>query len=254
MIPALYDLRLVELGRLILHEAHDEERLVRVRARIEGEGVQRNPVIVSPFGDDFLVLDGAHRVHALRGLEARLALVQIVAPPPPAESWAHRLPAVRAGNLRHLAGVEVSEEVYGDGWLARVEFAGGASFSLRSLDGGLPAEVRALWAMQDIYPKDSEMRRVGADEVAGHTDGQAIVRYRTFSPGELVEVVRRGDILPAGITRFRVEERVLGVRFPLRSLRGQDTRSGNAELRSLVEGRWRENRIRRYAEPVVLFE
>jgi len=47
---------------------------------------------------------------------------------------------------------------------------------------------------------------------------------------------------------------VLGARFPLRSLQSDDTQSRNAELRSLVEERWRENRIRRYDEPVVLFE
>jgi len=254
LIPALEDLRLVELGRLILHEAHDEERLTRVRGRIEAESVQRNPVIVSPFGEDFLVLDGAHRVHALRGLETRLALVQIVDPPPPAESWAHRLPAARVESLQDLTELEVSENDRHDGWMAEVETAGERRFSLRSRKSGLPAEVRALWAIQKIYPKDNEVRRVGSDEAAGHASGEAIIRYRAFSPEELIEVVRRGTMLPAGITRFRVEERVLGVRFPLRSLWSYDAPSRNAELRSLIEERWRENRIRRYAEPVVLFE
>ena len=254
MIPALENLRLVELGRLILHEAHDEERLARVRGRIEAEGVQRNPVIVSPFEEGFLVLDGAHRVHALRGLEARLALVQIVDPPPPAESWAHLLPAAGVEGLREFEELEISEKDRQDVWMAEVETTGGRRFYLRSRMSSLPEEVRALWAMQKVYPKDSEVRRVGSDEVAGRDSGEAIVRYRAFSPEELIEVVRSGGVLPAGITRFRVEERVLGVRFPLRSLSSHDTPSRNAELRSLVEERWRANRIRRYAEPVVLFE
>jgi hypothetical protein len=33
-----------------------------------------------------------------------------------------------------------------------------------------------------------------------------------------------------------------------------DPRARNAELREFVEGRWKENRIRYYGEPVVLFE
>ncbi|MGI8909341.1 MAG: hypothetical protein ACR2JR_02150, partial [Rubrobacteraceae bacterium] len=141
-----------------------------------------------------------------------------------------------------------------DVWMAEVETTGGRRFYLRSRMSSLPEEVRALWAMQKVYLGDSEVRRVGTDEAAGRDSGEAIVRYRAFSPEELIEVVRRGAVLPAGITRFRVEERVLGVRFPLRSLWSHDTPTRNAELRSLVEERWRENRIRRYAEPVVLFE
>ena len=254
MIPALQDLRIVELGRLILHEDHDEERLVRVRGRIYAEGVQRNPVIVSPFEEGFLVLDGAHRVHALRGLEAHLALVQIVDPPPPAESWSHLLTAARVERLREFDELRISEKDSHDGWMAEVEAAGGRRLYLRPQKNGLPEEVRALWAMQRVYPGDSEVRRIGSDEVNRLVGDDALIRYRVFSPGELIEVVRCGAMLPAGITRFRVEERVLGARFPLRSLQSDDTQSRNAELRSLVEERWRENRIRRYDEPVVLFE
>jgi hypothetical protein len=33
-----------------------------------------------------------------------------------------------------------------------------------------------------------------------------------------------------------------------------DPRARNAELREFVEGRWKENRIRYYEEPVVHFE
>ena len=88
MIPSLRSLRLVDLECLILHEAHDEDRLIRLRDRMKAEGEQRNPVIVSPHEDRYLVLDGAHRVHALEELGSPLALVQMVdevarsAPPP----------------------------------------------------------------------------------------------------------------------------------------------------------------------------
>ena len=254
LIPPLDGLQLVELGRLILHEAHDDERLDRVRARIEAEGIQRDPIIVSSFGEDFLVLDGAHRVHALEGLGSRLALVQVVEPPASAESWSHLVGEAGIEGLRDAEGVEISEGEPRDGWLAEVETAGGTRFSLRSRDRGLPAEVRVLWEMQETYPREGEIRRVGSDEPVGLAGAEAIVRYRTFTPEELVEVVRCGAVLPAGITRFRVEERVLGVRFPLRTLRSEDAAAANADLRGFVEERWRENRIRRYSEPVVLFE
>ena len=251
MIPALDDLRLVELGRLILHEAHDENRLANLRARIGSEGEQRNPVIVSSQGDCCLVLDGAHRVRALEELGCRLVLAQFVEPPQRAESWAHLLEGVGLDELRGLGEIEVSEQR--GARLAEVEVAGGERISLRSGEKGLLAEVRALWALQTLYP-EGVVRRVEPDGPIGLADGEVVIRYRAFAPEELVEIVRSGAVLPAGITRFRVRERVLGVRYPLEKMRVGDTPTRNAELRSFVERLWRENRIRYYEEPVVLFE
>jgi hypothetical protein len=253
LIPSLNDLRLVELGRLILHEAHDENRLANLRARIESEGEQRNPVIVSSQGDCCLVLDGAHRVRALEELGCRLVLVQFVEPPERAESWAHLLDGAGLDKLRGLEEVEVSEQQQRGARLAEVEVAGGKRISLRSREKGLLAEVRALWALQSLYP-EGVVRRVGPNGPLGLAGGEAVIRYRAFAPEELVEIVRSGAVLPAGITRFRVRERVLGVRYPLEKMHDGDAPTRNAELRSFVERFWRENRIRYYEEPVVLFE
>jgi L-serine kinase (ATP) / ParB family transcriptional regulator, heme-responsive regulator len=116
------------------------------------------------------------------------------------------------------------------------------------------AEVRALWALQSLYPEGVVVRRVEPNVPVTLAEGEAIVRYRPFAPAELVEIVRSGAVLPAGITRFRVKERVLGVRYPLEWLRAGDAGVRNAELRALVGRLWQENRIRYYEEPVVLFE
>ena len=243
----------MELGRLILHEAHDENRLANLRARIESEGEQRNPVIVSSQGDCCLVLDGAHRVRALEELGCRFVLAQFVEPPERAESWAHLLDGAGLDKLRGLEEVEVSEQQQRGARLAEVEVTGGKRISLRSREKGLLAEVRALWALQSLYP-EGVVRRIGPNGPLGLAGGEAVIRYRAFAPEELVEIVRSGAVLPAGITRFRVRERVLGVRYPLEKMHDGDAPARNAELRSFVERFWRENRIRYYEEPVVLFE
>ena len=253
MIPSLNDLRLVELERLILHEDHDADRLASLRARIEIEGEQHNPVIVSSQGDCCLVLDGAHRVRVLEELGCRLVLAQFVEPPERAESWAHLLDDVGLDKLRAVEGVEVSERREGAP-LAEVELAGGKRIFLRSREEGLLAEVRALWALQSLYPEGVVVRRVEPNGPVAFAEGEAIVRYRPFAPEELVEIVRSGAVLPAGITRFRVKERVLGVRYPLEKMRDGDVPARNAELQAFVGRLWEENRIRYYEEPVVLFE
>jgi L-serine kinase (ATP) / ParB family transcriptional regulator, heme-responsive regulator len=251
LIPSLNDLRLVELERLILHEAHDEDRLAGLRRRIEADGTQRNPVIISSQADCCLVLDGAHRVRALEELGCRLALAQFVEHPEKAESWTHLLGDIGPDELRRVEAIEVSEHPEGDP-LAEVEVADGKRYFLRSREEGLLAEVRALWALQSLYPQGVVVRRLEAD---GRFElGEAMIRYRPFAPEELVEIVRSGAVLPAGITRFRVRERVLGVGYPLEKIREGDAPSRNAELQAFVERLWEENRIRYYKEPVVLFE
>jgi hypothetical protein len=250
VIPSLKDLLLVDLECLLLHEAHDEDRLARLRERIEAEREQRNPVIVSPHEDRYLVLDGAHRVRALGELGSRFAIVQVVEPPEKAEGWGHLLNGVGKAELDNIEGIEVS----GDVPLAEVETAGGETLILSAKEDGLRGRVRALWDLQSLYPRGAVVRRVEPDGTASLSSGDALIRYYPFTPRDLAEIVDSGTVLPAGITRFRIQERVLGVRYPLGRMMEGDPSARNAELREFVEGRWEENRVRYYGEPVVLFE
>lgn len=256
MIPALDGLRIVGLAALILHETHDEARLSRVRDDLREEAVQRNPVIVAPYGERFFVLDGAHRVRALIELSCTLALVQLVELPESAESWGHLLPAAGLEEaLRSVEGVEVLEERPDEACLIEARFFGGRLLYVRAQNGGLVREARALRALQSVYPEgDVVVRRVDPEGAVEIPEGEALLLYRRFTPTQLVQVVERGEVLPAGITRFVVSERVLNVRYPLRLLTGGDPHRRDAELREFVEDAWKKGRVRRYAEPVVLFE
>ena len=255
MIPTLNDLRIVELSCLILHEAHDEARLRRVREGLREEAVQRNPVIVAPYGDRYLVLDGAHRARALAELGCRLALVQLIEPPERAESWAHLLPAPGLeAALRSVEGVEVSGTRPDSACLAEVRFHDGGKLYVRAKKGGLVPEVRALRALQAVYPEGSVVRRVDPGAPIGLAEGEALLLYRRFAPGELARAVEQGEVLPAGITRFVVRERVLNVRYPVKLLASGEPEGRNAELREFVEDSSKKGRVRHYSEPVVLFE
>jgi L-serine kinase (ATP) / ParB family transcriptional regulator, heme-responsive regulator len=253
VIPSLRDLRVVDLECLILHEAHDEARLARLRKRMEAEGEQRNPVIVSPHEDRYLVLDGAHRVRALGELGSPLALVQTVEPPENAEGWGHLLGGIETAELGNLQGIEASGKP-GHNPLAEVETAGDRTIHLSSTEEGLQGRVHALWSLQSLYPKGVIVHRMEPDGAVRLSQGEVLIRYRGFTPGELAAVVDSGTVLPAGITRFRVRERVLGVRYPLENMAGGDVDTQNDRLQEYVRKRCDEGRVRLYGEPVVLFE
>src|SRR5215210_7156946 len=188
MIPSLRDLRLVELDCLILHEAHDEDHLARLRKRMEAEGEQSNPVIVSPHEDRYLVLDGAHRVRALGELRSTLALVQTVEPPDKAEGWGHLLGRVETGDLGNIEGIEATKRPGGSP-LAEVETAGDGTIFLSSTGEGVQGRVQALWSLQSLYPEGVVVQRVETDGAVRLSEGEVLVRYRTFTPAELAAVV-----------------------------------------------------------------
>jgi L-serine kinase (ATP) / ParB family transcriptional regulator, heme-responsive regulator len=98
------------------------------------------------------------------------------------------------------------------------------------------------------------VHRVEPDGAALLSEGEVLIRYRGFTPGELAAIVDSGTVLPAGITRFRVRERVLGVRYPLEDMAKGDVDAQNDRLQRFVRICWDEGRVRLYGEPVVLFE
>jgi len=114
--------------------------------------------------------------------------------------------------------------------------------------------VLALWSLQSLYPQGVVVHRVESDGAVRLSEREVLIRYTGFTPGELAAIVDSGTVLPAGITRFRVSERVLGVCYPLENMAGNDVDALNDKLREYVRRRWEEGRVRLYGEPVVLFE
>src|SRR5918997_276815 len=163
LFRSLKDLRLVETGCLILHEAHDEGRLARLKERIASEGEQRNPVVASPYGDRFLVLDGAHRVRAMDELGARFVLAQVVEPPGRAEGWGHVVDGMEPPGPDDANGlvVRVAGKASGDAdrgeEVAEIETSGGETVSVRSREAGSLARSRAMWGLQARYPLERMM-------------------------------------------------------------------------------------------------
>jgi hypothetical protein len=174
----------------------------------------------------------------------------VVEPPEKAEGWGHLLNGVGRAELDNIGEIEVS----GDAPLAEVETAGGETVLLSARENGLRGRVRALWDLQSLYPGGAVVRRVEPDGTARLSGSDALVRYYPFTPEDLADIVDSGTVLPAGITRFRIQERVLGVRYPLDRMMEGEPSARNVELREFVERRWEENRVRYYGEPVVLFE
>jgi len=66
-----FDLRVVELGKVVPHEESEPSRVDRMVARLKHDDCLGNPPIVFELDDRFVLIDGANRIAALRVLGYR---------------------------------------------------------------------------------------------------------------------------------------------------------------------------------------
>jgi L-serine kinase (ATP) / ParB family transcriptional regulator, heme-responsive regulator len=244
-------LSVVAVDQLVLHEAVEARRLQRVTAAIRADATVRNPVLVTALaGDRWLVVDGAHRTSALRAVGASHALVQVLRPGdcdvlawhrvleptaadvPVADLVRPDCPACDAGAGRCLARVETPGAT-GHLWCAADDVVAASDL--------LPA-VAGRW-------RGLRSRRIAATEPT--PDGHLRLAYQPWSLDRIRALATRERVLPAGLTRFVVPGRILGVDLPLALLTG---RACAADGAFAVRDHLAHRRFRYYAEPVYLAE
>lgn len=249
-----FDLRVVPLGSVVPHEESEPRRVAKIVGRLANDTVLGNPPLVTESGDQFVLLDGANRIAALRVLDYRYAIVQVV----PAgrlrlEMWHHALLDVTPDRLlAALAAAPKIELRHGEG-LCTVGLADGRWYGAVPDRGVHPFE--ALNSLVGVYLELAVIRRTTEPELSLHQDAAAVVAFPQLRTDEVFGAVRAGVRLPAGITRFVVTGRVLLLNAaldPLRSDRPVDEL--NEWLRGLVAGRRAEARIRYYPEAVYVLD
>jgi hypothetical protein len=276
MPPApLDDLAVVPLSALVLHEAVEPRRADAVRVGMRRTGVLNDPIVATPAPDGrWLVLDGAHRTTALAALGVGAAVVQTMriggldgtgermggGPAPDGDdagavvdAWAHELTGPEATTLldtrapRATAGSASA----GSAVVAVVEGAGRRVEVIASAD--LPGRLAAMWDLAGRYTDLRYVRRHPGDP--GPAAGAVRVTWAPALPSDLADLADLGATFPAGVSRFIVRGRVLGVRIPLAELARTASGGVRGEAAAVdLLARLRRLPVRLYSEPVWVVE
>ncbi len=250
-------LQVVPLAEVKPHEEVDPMRVDALMGRIAAEGRQGNPVICAGSEEGLVVLDGATRTEAMRRLGMAYLVVQVVSPDSVTlETWHHVIRNCPPAEV--LARVESSPDLL-TGPAAeppRVAAAGGESLSIM---GRAMSPYSTLSALVNAYLGRWTVSRIidPAPEVVASRfpDWSVIVEFPTMSVEEVMKAALGDDLLPAGITRFLIPERVLRLNVDIELLGENGSRAGKQEaLDALVQARSRAGRIRRYEETVILLD
>lgn len=244
----LETLAVVPLTDLVLHEAVETRRAEAVRTGMERSGVLTDPIVAARAPDGrWLVLDGAHRTTALaalgvsavviqpmpvQGLDPRSSTAVPVTPVPAADAgavgeggeagegaaqlagWAHDVAGIDPAAFGAGAGTDLAIPAAGTAVVATVEAAGRTVVVRSTAD--LPSRLAAMWTLAGRYAALPYTRRQPGDPAAG--PGTTRITWAPARPADLVGLAELGATFPAGVSRFVVRGRVLGVRVPLAEL------------------------------------
>lgn len=277
MEAAELNLRIVSLDDVLLHEEIEFKRVEKLQERLRADRILKNPPMVAQVQEDamsrYIVLDGASRSSALRALNVRDILVQIVdyhSPQVKLDSWNHLLLDITPDGLRReldevscIAMVEMDEaqarrELDARQILGYLKFSDGRTAGLRC-SSGLAEQAHALKEVVRSYEAKVELYRVASTNleqlVADPKRLAAVMVFPKYKPDEIIRLAMNGAKVPMGITRHIIPGRALRVNLPLDILESeQSLEEKNNWLDAWLQEKMRNRNVRYYQEPVFLFD
>lgn len=280
LIP-MPDLRIIPVAALHAHETHDSQRSQPLIERMQTETVIINPPVVAPLhagsaGTDFVVLDGANRVHTFATLGYPHLLVQVAtyeSGQVELSTWAHVVcawtPDALLASLLALEGVALHEG-YMPHAIAHVMLRDDRTLAVCLHPHTHEADQRnaAIGAVVGLYQRSAILQRAAYDPVldhdpaaraalfAPHPDAIALVTFPACTPADIVTAARTGAYLPPGVSRHIVHGRAVRVNYPLDRLRDPHTPLDvkNEQLAVWQHEKIARRQVRFYAESTYQFD
>ncbi|WP_164988994.1 ParB N-terminal domain-containing protein [Fictibacillus sp. S7] len=248
-------LKLINPDNVLLHEPYEPARLRKIIDSIRNENVLRNPLIGLQLNQsEYLILDGAHRISALKQMGCYRVPIQIINPSDILiQAWDHVLPiGAWIETLYKHPEIEITTKSNDQEPLAEFLKEDGSYTYIYPKKNHKDSSTRVqLWhEVVGTYTNHFSVMRIPQSSKEKLQQNMIRFRYPTCSLQFIKEVVTSGEVLPAGVTRFSVNGRLLNLRIPLSFLMSQ----------SISENQWEEactnwnNNLRLYPEEVYLFE
>jgi hypothetical protein len=266
------NLKLVPADSVHFHERPERNRTLRLVERLREEKRLRNPPIVARLDrEEYVLLDGANRVSAMKELGYSLVPVQIIEygdPEVRLKGWHHLLVEGKKLNLRSVyAGLD-SVDV--------VEVPSGALTPLLELRRAFSVFVDETTKCWGIFPRSgrielrswmsvlsqvvasyegkTRLERIKISEFAELPEvfrslEHELLLFPTISKVELLQLVQEGVMIPTGLTRHLIPGRALGLNLDLALLEERiSDESKVARFQELIDDLELRGRIRFYEE------
>jgi threonine dehydratase len=271
------NLEIVPVELVVPHEYIDNKRVARLMERLEDDGRLVNPPVTTYWKNRYVILDGATRYSALQRLGYPYAIVQVVDEAQAGfqlHTWYHAISAegdapvgfdALEAQLRGIDGL-ILRPLAPDAARQALEQPAALCYFL-ARDGRLTlAEVAdsasrlaVMNAIVDTYNAWGSVERTLLTDVDGLLAQfprlVAVAVFPQFAPADVFDAAARGELLPAGLTRFVIPGRILRLNADLERLkRDEPLAEKRAWFNDFLGGKLSRSRLRYYQEPVVLLD
>ncbi len=281
-----FELGFVHLDDLIFHETCDFKRVQRLAGQIQKDAHLKNPVLVAAVraGNEstgspshqakkFMVLDGVNRICALRLLGISDVLVQKVDLADEnvgLSSWDHLIFKGKKESLAsrfetlnlemHICDRGHKKQALEDQrTVCCLLFRDESGLVIKQKTPYLDTRVKNLYRVIALYNGIWEIFHPGWDDglispFENFENATAINALPKFRKDQVVHLASRGILLPFGVTRFVVLQRILGLEVSC-SVLGDSASlcEKNLFLRELLSYRIKSKKAKFYQESVFLF-
>jgi hypothetical protein len=269
-----FELKLLKLSDINLHESTEEHRLKRVQRRIASENYLLNPVIVGRFNNEYILIDGANRYESLKRIGCELILCQIIDYKDrkvKLSTWNHIVHDLDVNDL--IEFLELNQFEYKRVSLnsgvksyledPRVVFVSGFDTGIHYiifLSGVQKIFIAQIKKLTDLYFKNYKFERSdpGNDlpELNKLYHGKIVlIRFPKFRKRQIVYMSRNNLKVPSGLTRHRINNRVLHIKYELKYLRSADNlKNKTSQLSNFILEKTNLNKVRHYTESVIIFD
>lgn len=272
----IFHLKIVPLTDILVHEQFDDSRVFPLVSRLKEDKQLSNPIIVASLDNQkYLQLDGMNRLSAFKKLGYDSILVQIVdynnQETVELSSWLHMFGGdinnfiktiesngneIIKAKFEHVGHRYIKEE--GKARICTIISGDGFVYLVYS-NGGLIAKIKSLNKITEFYKKQIQRdvlpikpNKTDIDLLfQEHKQSNIIVIFPTFTRHQIIEVAKKKELFPAGLTRHIIQRRCLNVNVPLKNFSKESSiKQQNQDLEKLLFIR----KFRLYEESTVYFE
>jgi threo-3-hydroxy-L-aspartate ammonia-lyase len=272
-------LQIVPTDQVVPHEYIDHKRVDRLMKRLEDDGQLVNPPITTYWKGRYVILDGATRSSSLQRLGYPYTIVQVVDAVQSdyqLYTWYHAI-STDPQQINHLDFSALRDEL---GTIVGIQLEpfpmenirdalrrpgvicyfldSEGNYTLVRLAPGA-SRLKVMNELVDRYNAWGNVERTLLTDLdrllTQFPHMVAVAIYPQFEPEDVFDAAARGELLPAGLTRFVIPGRILRLNADLKRLkRDEPLAEKRAWFDEFLAGKLSRSRLRYYQEPVILLD
>jgi hypothetical protein len=269
-----FDLKILKLSEIKLHELTEYNRLRNIFGRINKDKMLMNPVIVGKVKNDFILLDGANRYSSLKDLKCKLIIAQIINYNDERiklKKWNHLIynieiekfisyckrNNIRQKEISYQEGLNYVRNKFGNILISEVKNGKNILIHLdKNFDNMINQIDRLTRIYFNKYNFDRSECEINFNDLRKFSRKKGIlIEFPDFTKKHIIKAANSLNKIPSGITRHLIVNRVLHIRYNIKNLIDENEIGRKSiELEKFLLGKIDNNKVRQYKESVIVFD